>query len=163
MSPLEHIILALFVRTSRRFCVTRHGLSSFLFLIPLLVSSLLPARCSFSFEKYRGREEGRERKAVWWKILATDKSLRPGKGSKEKGTFVEKQESNCQIKGFTRRILNDAPRSKDQASISEDISQSFILPLSNEIPFLPEYFDVIITRGPNCACLGNFTEKMEER
>lgn len=87
----------------------------------------------------------------------------PGKGSKEKGTFVEKQESNCQIKGFTRRILNDAPRSKDQASISEDISQSFILPLSNEIPFLPEYFDVIIMRGPNCACLGNFTEKMEER
>lgn len=99
--------------------------SFFLLLLPLPPSTL----------QFFLRDILRERERVVEN--PRDKSLRPGKGSNEKGTFVEKQESNCQIKGFTLRILNDPSLSKDQASISpRTISPSFhllSLSLSNEI------------------------------
>lgn len=100
---------------ARRFCVARHGLSSF-------PSPPLPpspsARCSFSFEKHGGKE------GAGWKILATDKSSggRRRVGTLRREGLSKNRNLIARSKDLQRRILNGAPLSKDQASISQDIS-----------------------------------------
>lgn len=111
------------------------------FLSPSLHAAVFPPRNTEG-----GREKGKG------KLRGGKSSPRINpweKGRTKRESFVEKQESNCQIKGFARRILNDAPLSKDQASISEDIS--LLSSCHSPMKYLPEYFDVIM-RGLNCAC-----------